>query len=41
MKVMVKDFSEPYGPISTELETLLVLLFPLIGKNGFVRGVHK
>jgi hypothetical protein len=30
MKVLVKDFQEPYGPVSTELETLLVLLFPLL-----------
>jgi hypothetical protein len=33
MKVMVKDFQEPYGPSSTELETLLILLIPLIGKD--------
>jgi hypothetical protein len=32
MKVLVKDFPKPYGPISTELETLLVLLFPLMTK---------
>lgn len=34
MKVMVKDFQEPYGPSSTELETLLILLIPLIGKDN-------
>lgn len=30
MKVMVKDFPDPYGPVSTELETLLIALFPLL-----------
>jgi len=30
IKVMVKDFPEPYGPVSTELETLLILLLPLL-----------
>jgi hypothetical protein len=30
MKVLVKDFEEPYGPTSTELETLLVALFPAL-----------
>lgn len=33
MKVMVKDFQEPYGPSSTELETLLILLIPFIGQD--------
>ena len=28
MNVMIKDFEQPFGPSSTELETLLVLLFP-------------
>lgn len=32
MKVFVKDFQEPYGPASTELETLLIILIPLIEK---------
>lgn len=32
MKVFVKDFKEPYGPASTELETLLIILIPLLEK---------
>lgn len=30
MRVMVKDFPDPYGPVSTELETLQIALFPLL-----------
>lgn len=41
MKVMVKDFREPFGPISTELETVLILLFPLLAQKNIAKGEGK
>ena len=34
MKVLIKDFEQPFGPTSTELETLLVLVFPALFHKG-------